>query len=703
MRLVLGALVVATVALLPAREAKACGGFFCSQSPVDQAKELILFHVEPGVGTTMIVQVGYSGGDADFSWVLPLGAVPEAGSLDVFPQLALTSLAANTGPTFMPPEDCWNYYPVADAAEGGGNAPPSDDDRDVTVHLREEVGPYDVAVVESDSASALVEWLNTNGYRVTSPMEPYIQSYADAGMKFLALKLLPDAEVTQIQPLKLTLPGEAPMVPIRLTALAAEPEMGILVTVLGDQRYEPANWPSLSISDAEISYDPWNVWGGNGTNWDALVARKVDEAGGQGFVTELAGSTAPFLELVRNSPVNDETQEAAQAALIALLENSPYMTRLYTRLSPEEMSSDPLFRRSEGGDVAREHTLSRYVDGVDMCPSSGEQPPVEPCDFATCGAGGLCRQDDQGNTGCACVAEATARPTVGLYGSAAVVCQDARMSFVNPGDVDNITGGIIADPCLATSCGDHGRCVAVNLTPTCSCDRGFIAVADGQGRATCVVPTEEVPADFYARSLPEPANPGRSLVVPPPPRAPSLFCACAQASSRAPLGALALLALLGLTPALRRRVMQAGGVLLVLAVPALAGCGVEGDQAAVEVGTGESRFEALTQGQEVPLILGVQGGYHVWMSLRATALDPEKVWLDVETEVNGEAANALAITQMQPEDEEASDAAVLVGWPVIMADPMAVDGHDLNLTVTLTDEDGISATGAVTVRPRMPS
>lgn len=702
MRFLLGTLALSSVVLLAARDARACGGFFCSQSPVDQSAELILFSVDPGVGTTMVVQIGYAGGDADFTWVLPLGAVPDPGSLEVFPQLALTSLAANTGPIFYPPEDCWYWGVDADGGAVGGGSPPPNEAGEVTVDLRLEVGPYDVAVVESESSAALVDWLTTNGYRITGPMEPYIQSYTDEGMKFLALKLLPDADVSQIAPLKLTLPGEAPVVPIRLTALAAEPEMGILVTIIGDQRYEPANWPSLTITDAEISYDPWNVWGGNGTNWTSLVARKVDEAGGQGFVTEFAGSTAPFLELVQSSPVNDETQEAAQQALLGVLEGHPYMTRLYTRLSAEEMRTDPMFRRSTGVDVPREHQLSRIVGGIDMCPT--DQPPVtDPCDFTTCGAGGLCRQDDTGATGCACLAQATARATIGSNGAAAVVCQDARMSFVNPGDIDTITGGIVADPCLGTSCGANGRCVAVNLTTTCSCDRGFIAVADGAGGATCVVPTEAVPAEFYNQTLPEPARPGRSLLEPPPARAPGLFCACAQASGKAPLGALALLGLVVVGRGARRRALRLGGAVVGLVALFAMGCGAGSGQATLAIGTGETRFEALTEGQEVPLVLGVQGGYHMWMSLRATALDPDKVWLDVETEVRGEAANALAVTQLAEDDDAEEDAAVLVGWPVIMADPVAADGQELGLFVTLTDEQGDTAEAAIAVRPRLPA
>lgn len=700
MRLALGALAIAALAMLPARDAHACGGFFCSQSPVDQSAEHILFVINPTGTTTMVVQIAYAGGDDDFSWVLPLGAVPDAGSLEVFPQLALTSLAANTGPIFNMPPECWNYFEGDATAGGGGLAPPSAEDGDVTVHLREEVGPYDVAVVESTDSAALVDWLRTNGYRITAPMEPYISTYTSEGMKFLALKLLPAADTSQIQPLKLTLPGQAPVVPVRLTAIAAEPEMGILVSILGDQRFEPANWPSLNIRDDEIAFDQYNTWGGNGTNWTSLVARKVDEAGGQGFVTEYAGPTQPFFDMVQNSPVNDDVQEEARDALLSVMEGRPYLTRLYTRLSPEEMSTDPLFRRSEGGDVAREHQLSRIVDGVDMCPN--EYPaPVDACEFATCGAGGLCRTDDNGVAGCACLAEATARPTMASNGTTSVVCQDARMSFVNPGDVDDINGGFIADPCLGTSCGANGRCVAVNLTTTCACDEGFIAVADGAGGATCVTPSEPVPESFYDRTMREPARPGRSL-LPPPPAAPGLFCACAQPSSKAPLGAIAVLALAGLGVGARRRLLRAAAPMVGVALLAASGCAGDAAGPSLEIGTGESRFEALTEGQDVTMVQGVQGGFHVWMSLRATELDREQVWLDVETEIAGQPYQSEAVTQFADADAAGEHACELVGWPVILADPWAADGQPMPIRVSIVDEEGATADGEVTVTPHLP-
>ena len=699
MRRLMGVVAGAAVALT-ASEALACGGFFCSRTPVDQNAEHILFVVGPGDATTMVVQVGYAGGDSDFSWVLPLGSVPDAESLEVFPQLALTGLAANTGPQFMAPEDCWQWRLDATAGcNNCSNGPPTQVDDDVTVHIRAEVGPYDVAVVESPDPQALVTWLRTNGYRITSAMEPYIGLYTNDGMKFLALKLLPDADTTQIQPLKMTLPGTSPMVPIRLTAIAAEPEMGILVSIVADQRFEPANWPNVTIDDSEIAYDLYNLWGNGGTNWTSLVARKVDEAGGQGFVTEYAGSTAEFLERIRNSPTNTPERQEARDALLGVMDGRAYLTRLYTRLSPEEMRTDPIFRRSLAPDVSRIHQLSRVVDGVDMCPESVD--PVQPaaCEFVTCGAGGMCAQDADGQVGCACVDNATARSVVGSNGNNTVVCQDERMSFVNPGDRDDATGAPLADPCLATSCGSHGRCIAMNMTTTCKCDRGFMAVAAADGSLNCRAPAEPIPYTFYARALPAPAIPGRDLSGPPTRNA-QRGCACAVPSATTPWALLGLLLLGGLRIRRARSGMGLWAVLVAVAVPTAQGCGAAQEPTAtVQIGTGESQFEALDNAQEVTMVRGVQGGYHVWMSLKAQGLDAAKVWVDVDTQVQGQSYESRVVTSLE-QDQDGN--AVLVGHPVILDDPQAADGNTLALHVRVTDLHGVAADAAVDIMPRMP-
>ena len=176
--------------LCQAPEAQACGGFFCGRQPVDQTAERILFEVGES-SVTMTTQISFNGAAPDFAWILPLPEVPDPESLAVFSQRALVGLDANSGPEFIMPNDCYLFAPEAGVADDTTNS--GGTDNGVTVHIRAEVGDYDVAVVESSDPAALITWLRDNGYRVTEPMEPFIELYTDEGMKFLALKLLETA------------------------------------------------------------------------------------------------------------------------------------------------------------------------------------------------------------------------------------------------------------------------------------------------------------------------------------------------------------------------------------------------------------------------------------------------------------------------------------------------------------------------------
>jgi MYXO-CTERM domain-containing protein len=108
--------------------------------------------------------------------------------------------------------------------------------------------------------------------------------------------------------------------------------------------------------------------------------------------------------------------------------------------------------------------------------------------------------------GCACWAGATARLTTAPDGSTTVICQDGRLSFLNPGDREDDGVETLPDPCAGFSCGDNGQCISMNLTPTCVCDQGYVAVgqidSDGARKMNCVKPTQAVDAAFYANTLP---------------------------------------------------------------------------------------------------------------------------------------------------------------------------------------------------------
>ena len=541
-----------TASLLRPAPVEACGGFFCGQTPVDQNAERVIFAVDQAGGTTeMIVQIGFQGNASDFAWVVPLGSVPVEGSLRTFPQAAMTALDANSAP------GVWAGGGCLDAAAG----PPAPGERgDVIVHTREIVGPYDVAVIESTDPTALVEWLRSNGFRVTSPMEPYIADYTASGMKFLALRLTNDAKVSDIEPFRMTLPGTSPMIPLKMTALAAEPEMGIVVFVLGAQRYEGANWPNLEVDPANLVYD----WTTGRHNWVTEVASVVDEAGGRGWVTETASSTESYIQRLENTTPSDDEQAVAVTALLELMRPHGYISRLYTRLSAEEMTSDPIFRRSEGGDVERFREIPYDSETPGCGWGDTDIEAASPCAFIACGAGGTCGEvtgeDGTVVAGCACVPGATARTTLGPDGQPTVACQDQRMSFLNPGDRELPGSTPLPDPCVGFACGG-GTCVPMNMTPTCVCDRGLVAVGDfdfetGIRSTECVRPDRPIASAFYDQRLAErpAALPGGRPAegVTAPEAMPTDFggggCAAGGSSSGARFG---LMMLLGL--AIRRR------------------------------------------------------------------------------------------------------------------------------------------------------
>jgi hypothetical protein len=507
-------------ALLPA-SALACGGFFCSSTPVDQNAERVVFKIRDDGKTDMVVQITYQGNAEDFAWILPLASPPAKEDLGIFPQMALTSLDAQTGVSVQQP--CAQAVPIT-LSGGGGSADNDASGSLVEIFVRAQIGNYDVAVIGSSDAEASATWLRDNGFRISEPMLGFIRLYTNEGMKFLALKLLPDKAVSDITPFKLTLPGDTPSIPLRLSAVAAEPEMGIVTWILGKQRYEPANAQELSIRDEELRFDQSTFQ----SNWTTLVARAVDAAHGRGFVVEDAQLVEPLRIFASSSATSSPAQEEAKRALLELFANTTYVTRLVTRLSPEEMTFDPSFRRSSKGDVSRFHTIPSAADAGTFC---GFPPAPDPCDFVACGAQGLCRvveREGQKVAACACADGTTARTTflpaaTTTSFAKTVSCIDQRLSFLNPGD-RNEAGEVLPDPCVGIDCGGHGKCVAMNMTATCECEHGYAAdaVVDAQGTrsARCLKPTLAVPDAFYnRRALPrDPSLPvGRKLALLAPP------------------------------------------------------------------------------------------------------------------------------------------------------------------------------------------
>lgn len=398
---------------------QACGGFFCQLVPIDQAGEQIIFRKD-GNTITAIVQIQYAGNASDFSWVVPVPGVPQ---LSTGSDLIFAPLELVTRPQFIlertgaPCPDLLNVFSL------GGNAPPTatGDSTDVNdgVEILQElsVGPFDIQIVSSNDAEALAIWLTDNNYDLSDRGRELITPYVDEGMNFVALRLQQDKGVGDLQPLIMRYTANQPMIPIRLTAVAAQADMGVIVWFLGSSRAVPLNYLHVTPN-----YTRLNWYAGTRSayaSYQGLITAAMNEAGGQGFATDYAGRSIDLLaqlpavstftnELNRLATITSDAEMIAsvaggfvfqsdkvfeilrrelplpvgegefiylQSALLmdvftadelaagrtaivtalndtvidpltetlTVFDGDPYMTRLYTTLSPEEMTLDPIF------------------------------------------------------------------------------------------------------------------------------------------------------------------------------------------------------------------------------------------------------------------------------------------------------------------------------------------------------------------------
>jgi hypothetical protein len=435
-------------ALVPT-SALACGGFFCNQSqPVNQAAESIIFADNGDGTTTAVIQIQYQGPSKSFSWLLPISSVPKADSdIGVASNLALQRLQSATNPNYTLTTRVEGTCRQDDGpspsrggpttGSGGGlNSGPvlGSDSGGVTVEASGVVGAFEWAVISLDQslaepADAAIEWLKLNQYDVPAGAGSLLGPYLADGMYLLALKLTKGADSGSIRPIVLTYAGTEASIPVKLTAVAANDDMGVLAWVLGSARAVPKNYLSLELNEARIN------WFNAAPTYNSVVIQAADDAGGQGFVTEFAGATSKLANVVwttsdqqawtavqsqvygsfgelfnrvYNQYVGwDGFWDATRAAVTLpadlafedfklcpncystqiqfkpatyfaelerlviapvklvqdLLDAHPTLTRMYTTLSAEEMTLDPIFTfNADQGEVDNQHTAERVIE-----------------------------------------------------------------------------------------------------------------------------------------------------------------------------------------------------------------------------------------------------------------------------------------------------------------------------------------------------
>jgi hypothetical protein len=546
--------------LVHAPVARACG---CLSPPVvtegeyavNQQSEQIIFEVEPGWVTAHVL-IKYAGDPAQFAWIVPVPEVPELGisPVSAFGFLdRLTAPQVTVGVEDICPVSEWScqYHPplscpgssddrgygagagLSDAAAAPtspGGGPP------VTVINEQVVGDYQTVTFRASEAAATTQWLRDNGFIVNPTTSIYMESYIQANMVFVAAKLVPGAGTRAIKPMRLRYRAAYPTVPLVLTAVAAEPNLTVSAFVYGDTPFRPLGHPVVMIDPGRIANDR-----SGRLNYPMVLARTIDEAGGDGFAIEYRGvSVRPDFSSAGSCcggaydvcnighdgkcecprDAFDQADCEAQGDLVegvalldALAAHHARLTRITTRISAEEMTFDPAFEPDGTAALSGSMVVRGTQPSLAACRGSvidqarfdaldGKQD----CAATYCGAG-QCVTTAQG-AGCACQADFVAQRFTDLDGQPSVTCVP-RVPLV-----DLRAGGqVLPDACARVSCG-AGRCVDRNGVAVCACDNGVAAVP-GAVTPLCVPirqPTQTPGAQDFSEPL-------RDLAVcaPPPP------------------------------------------------------------------------------------------------------------------------------------------------------------------------------------------
>jgi Uncharacterized protein conserved in bacteria (DUF2330) len=327
----MGGGVVAGLLLGGARPARACGGFFCSQVPVDQSGEQIIFSLTPN-HVTAYIQISYSGQAQDFAWVVPVTAKPD---ITLGSQAVFQAVAGRTQPQFQLDwvGDGGYCGPILAPTAGGGPGVMNGNPGGVNVLDARDVGPFSTVTLQSHDSAELLKWLNDNGFQQPAAALPLIDHYVQANMLFVALRLKQNATAGDIQPIVLDMASPEPCVPLILTRIAAQLDMPVAVYVLGQHRAFPENWFHVVVDQAKIN------WMQFGSNYSQLVTDAINEAGGHGFVTEFAGSSVFMKDAIYQAGKFDTTKLAGitdPAVLIQTLLSAGY---------PRDASMQALLRK----------------------------------------------------------------------------------------------------------------------------------------------------------------------------------------------------------------------------------------------------------------------------------------------------------------------------------------------------------------------
>lgn len=256
------ALVSAAVLALPSVASAFCG-FYVSGADTklfNNATQVVM--LRDGIRTVLSMQNNYEGPPANFAMVVPVPVILQRENVRTLPRELFDKVDKMTSPRlveYWEEDPCASRFvaesaPMAPAmmAKSARGAADRDDALGVKVEAKFDVGEYDVVILSAKDAGGLDTWLRQEQYKIPSGAEPYFRPYVDAGSKFFVAKVDPrrvtfEKGQVALSPLRFHYDSQEFSLPVRLGLINSKGTQDLVVNILAKERYEPANYPSVTI------------------------------------------------------------------------------------------------------------------------------------------------------------------------------------------------------------------------------------------------------------------------------------------------------------------------------------------------------------------------------------------------------------------------------------------------------------------------
>lgn len=202
-----------------------------------EPEQVAVLHLKDGT-ETLVLRVKYRGQATEFAWVVPVPSVPEVDVVERDERTYVKSLFGELSMHTQRREE-WIARPPSRGGEESGMTLGASR---VDVVERKTVGVYDIAVLEAQSADALLEWLRENGFLYPADRMDVLEHYIDRDWVFVATRIAPDELTEQValdlrtgdlQPLLLRFQSEAMVYPLRMSSLNAGEVEVLIYTLAG--------------------------------------------------------------------------------------------------------------------------------------------------------------------------------------------------------------------------------------------------------------------------------------------------------------------------------------------------------------------------------------------------------------------------------------------------------------------------------------